>query len=584
MTNALLRGDLDPHRPRRALDALDRCIHRCRVQIGHLLGGDLAHLLLGHGADLGLVRCARTLGGAGSLLQEHRGRRGLGDEGEGAVHVDRDHDRDGESGHLLVLRAGVELLAELHDVDLRLTERRAHWRRGRRLARFDLQLDLCLYFLNWRHRSLLPFSQNSSHRPTGGRVLLHRFFYLAELQFPRSRAAEDRHHHLQRLAVFVDLVDHAVEVGKRTLGDAHRLVLFELDLHPRLVFRHIAAEQDRADLLLGKRDRLVAGAQEARHPRGVLDHVPQVVVEIHLDQHVPRQKDPLHGALLAIHDLGYRLGRNHDAANLVLQTESLHPALQRLLHLALEARIGVDDVPLEALVDRRRQMLLRVARLTTIRGACGRVRGTARRGRAGRCCLRYALGYALSFALVFHVVGLFRHPLPQPLNSTTAEQMQEPPHDTIEHLIYHVKICRKGEDSRDHHYGRVLHLFERGRPDLAHLVAHVLQKTHPAIPGTNQLIGLLGLLRLRPLTGYCYCLRHLDPSLPASLPAAVRLPCFVSRLRSSSTALTVASLFRKTLRKMAGALGFEPRSSVLETDSLTVELTPLWCVRSGRGA
>ena len=28
---------------------------------------------------------------------------------------------------------------------------------------------------------------------------------------------------------------------------------------------------------------------------------------------------------------------------------------------------------------------------------------------------------------------------------------------------------------------------------------------------------------------------------------------------------------------MAGALGFEPRSSVLETDSLTVELTPLWC-------
>src|ERR1700719_922971 len=28
--------------------------------------------------------------------------------------------------------------------------------------------------------------------------------------------------------------------------------------------------------------------------------------------------------------------------------------------------------------------------------------------------------------------------------------------------------------------------------------------------------------------------------------------------------------------KLAGALGFEPRSSVLETDSLTVELTPLF--------
>src|SRR3984957_15539752 len=29
--------------------------------------------------------------------------------------------------------------------------------------------------------------------------------------------------------------------------------------------------------------------------------------------------------------------------------------------------------------------------------------------------------------------------------------------------------------------------------------------------------------------------------------------------------------------KLAGELGFEPRSSVLETDSLTVELTPPWC-------
>jgi hypothetical protein len=40
--------------------------------------------------------------------------------------------------------------------------------------------------------------------------------------------------------------------------------------------------------------------------------------------------------------------------------------------------------------------------------------------------------------------------------------------------------------------------------------------------------------------------------------------------------------FQKTLGKMAGALGFEPRSSVLETDSLTVELTPLWCVQRDR--
>jgi hypothetical protein len=33
-------------------------------------------------------------------------------------------------------------------------------------------------------------------------------------------------------------------------------------------------------------------------------------------------------------------------------------------------------------------------------------------------------------------------------------------------------------------------------------------------------------------------------------------------------------------RGMAGELGFEPRSSVLETDSLTVELTPPQIVRN----
>jgi hypothetical protein len=33
---------------------------------------------------------------------------------------------------------------------------------------------------------------------------------------------------------------------------------------------------------------------------------------------------------------------------------------------------------------------------------------------------------------------------------------------------------------------------------------------------------------------------------------------------------------RRRPKKLAGAEGFEPPSSVLETDSLTVELTPLW--------
>jgi hypothetical protein len=41
--------------------------------------------------------------------------------------------------------------------------------------------------------------------------------------------------------------------------------------------------------------------------------------------------------------------------------------------------------------------------------------------------------------------------------------------------------------------------------------------------------------------------------------------------------------FQKIRKEMAGALGFEPRSSVLETDSLTVELTPLLCAKGRLG-
>src|SRR5271169_6673438 len=42
----LLRYDFDAHRPRRALHALDRRFHRRRIQVRHLLLGDLQHLLL----------------------------------------------------------------------------------------------------------------------------------------------------------------------------------------------------------------------------------------------------------------------------------------------------------------------------------------------------------------------------------------------------------------------------------------------------------------------------------------------------------------------------------------------------------
>src|SRR5829696_219493 len=129
------------HVARRALDGLDGRFEVRRVQVLELEAGDLLDLVARDGADLLLVRLARALGDAGGLLQEvGRGRR-LRLERERAVGEDRDDDRHLEVGvHLRGLR--VEGLAELHDVDAVLAERRPDGRRGVRLPRRHLQLDV----------------------------------------------------------------------------------------------------------------------------------------------------------------------------------------------------------------------------------------------------------------------------------------------------------------------------------------------------------------------------------------------------------------------------------------------------------
>ena len=91
------------------------------------------------------VRLGRALVEPQRLLDQDGGRRRLRDERERAVLEDRDLDR----GDAAVLIGGlrVERLAELHDVDAVLAERRADRRRRVRLPAGDLELDECQYFL-----------------------------------------------------------------------------------------------------------------------------------------------------------------------------------------------------------------------------------------------------------------------------------------------------------------------------------------------------------------------------------------------------------------------------------------------------
>src|SRR4051794_15350530 len=131
--------DGDAHRPGGAGDDLLGLVEGVGVEVRHLGLRDLADLVAGHRGDLGLVRLAGALLHPGGLEQHLRGRRRLGDEGERPVFVDRDLDRDDVAA--LGLGRGVVRLAELHDVDAVLAQRRTD-RRGRgRRAGVDLELD-----------------------------------------------------------------------------------------------------------------------------------------------------------------------------------------------------------------------------------------------------------------------------------------------------------------------------------------------------------------------------------------------------------------------------------------------------------
>src|SRR4030095_2751451 len=105
-----------------------------RVEIDELEARDLLDLGARDGPDLVFLRVAGALRYPGRLLQEVGRRRRLRLEGEGAVGVDGDDDRDFQVRfNLRVLR--VEGLADLHDVDAVLPKSRADGRGRVGLAR-----------------------------------------------------------------------------------------------------------------------------------------------------------------------------------------------------------------------------------------------------------------------------------------------------------------------------------------------------------------------------------------------------------------------------------------------------------------
>ncbi len=134
-----LLGDGNAHGAGGAGDDLLSGINVVSIEVRHLDLSDLGELLLSKLTNLVGLGLSGTALELELLLDQVSCRRSLADKGERAILVHRNLNRDDVT--LLVLRSGIERLAELHDVDLSSTQCRANGRSGVSSASRNLELN-----------------------------------------------------------------------------------------------------------------------------------------------------------------------------------------------------------------------------------------------------------------------------------------------------------------------------------------------------------------------------------------------------------------------------------------------------------
>src|SRR5205085_680672 len=164
------------------------------------------------------------------------------------------------------------------------------------------------------------------------------FLDLRKIQLNRRRPPEDRDRHAQLALLVVHVLHVAVEIRERTFLDPYRFAQLEQHLRPRLFDTLLHLLQDRVDVLLRDRRRLVGrAAHEARHLRRALHEMPGVVGHFHFDQNVAWKELALRDRACAVFHLDHFLDRHEDLAELIRHARALDPLVKRALHALFEA-------------------------------------------------------------------------------------------------------------------------------------------------------------------------------------------------------------------------------------------------------
>ncbi|CAI8908394.1 Secreted protein [Pseudomonas serboccidentalis] len=171
-------------------------------------------------------------------------------------------------------------------------------------------------------------------------------FDLTELQLYRSRATENKHCHLDTALFVVNFFDSAVKVSEWAVSNTNHFTWLKQSLRLRLIATISHATQNGFCLFIGDWRRLVGGtANEAHHPRSILDQVPSTLIHIHLHQHITWEELAFAFAFLAITHFNHFFSGNQNFAEAIFHASQLYALNQRAHDMLLVTRVSMHNVP-----------------------------------------------------------------------------------------------------------------------------------------------------------------------------------------------------------------------------------------------